>query len=77
MGAVLGKKKASKGSSSEAPRGRRWLRLWLPSTKLKTVAQTNAADVNLKRIEDNEEVTKMIVLPPNELIAFGSPVRCH
>jgi hypothetical protein len=74
MGAVLGKKKASKGSSSEAPRGRRWLRLWLPSTKLKTVAQTNAADINLKRIEDNEEVTKMIVLPPNELIAFGSPV---
>jgi hypothetical protein len=74
MGAVLGKKKASKGSSSEAPRGRRWMRLWLPSTKLKRVAQTNAADINLKRIEDNEEVTKMIVLPPNELIAFGSPV---
>jgi hypothetical protein len=75
MGAVLGKKQASKGSSSEARRGRRlWLQLWLPSTKLKRIAQTNAADINLKRIEDKEEVTKMIVLPPNELIAFGSPV---
>jgi hypothetical protein len=74
MGGVLGKKKAGKRTPAGGTRrGRRWLRLWLPSMKLKTVAQTNAADINLKRIEDNE-VTKMIVLPPNELIAFGSPV---
>jgi hypothetical protein len=81
MGAVLGKKKKAREASATSGtpgRGRRRMRLWLPSPKLKRFAQTdipsNASPVNLRRIEDNEEVTKMSFFPPYELIGLGSPV---
>jgi hypothetical protein len=70
---MVGKRKAGGGTSQE----RQPLRLLSP--KLKRLAQTVTpfqAEVKLTRLEDEEaeKVTKMSVIPPNELIGLGSPV---
>jgi hypothetical protein len=66
---MVGKRKADEGTSSSSA----------GSPKLKRLAQPDIpfhAVVELRRMEDEEaeEVTKMSVLPPNELIGLGSPV---
>jgi hypothetical protein len=73
---MVGKRKADEGTSSGGPAGTS--QTLLPP-KLRRLAQTVIpfhAVVELRRIEDEEaeEVTKMGVLPPNELIGLGSPV---
>jgi hypothetical protein len=75
---LVGKRKADEGegTSEGGPAGASQTLL---SPKLRRLAQTVIpfhAVVELRRIEDEEaeEVTKMSVLPPNELIGLGSPV---
>jgi hypothetical protein len=73
---MVGKRKADEGTSSGGPAGTSQTLL---SPKLRRLAQTVIpfhAVVELRRMEDEEaeKVTKMGILPPNELIGLGSPV---
>jgi hypothetical protein len=73
---MVGKRKADEGTSSGGPAGASQTLL---SPKLRRLAQTVIpfhAVVELRKMEDEEaeEVGKMSVLPPNELIGLGSPV---